>query len=702
MKRYRIFLIFPVVAVVFLTWAYTGSTKTNKKNGSVKNQVLMEVMTSSLNANHYQPMVFNDEFSAKVYKLYLDRTDPGKKFFLKADVNEFEKYKNKLDEEVSNGTYLFFDLVNTLVLKRIKECEKYYKDILATPFDFEKEESYETDPDKLAYPEGEMAMKESWRKYLKYQVLARVSEMIDQQDKSKLKKDSSFVEKTRSQMEEESRKKVLKSNDDLFKRLNKITYNDRLSVFLNTITNSYDPHTDYFPAKDKENFNIGMSGQLEGIGAQLQERDGFIKVANIVPGSASYRQGQLKAGDVILKVAQGPAEPVDVVDMNIDDAVQIIRGKKGTEVRLTVKKVDGTIIIIPIIRDIVLIEETFAKSAILQTKKKIGYIKLPGFYADFEHPESGRFSWKDVRTELEKLKKEKVKGVILDLRDNGGGSLQDVVKMMGLFIPQGPVVQVKQKQYPAKVLPDTDPSVTYDGPLVVMVNENSASASEIFAAAVQDYGRGVVIGSNTSFGKGTVQQFLNLDEFLLPQFDSLKPLGQIKLTIQKYYRISGGSTQLKGVVPDIILPDVLKYYKYGEKELEYPMAWDEIPAATYVKWKNINIAQLKKNSEARVSKNELFNLIDDEAKKLKQQQDSSMVSLNLISYKNSRKRFTESMKKYEAIDKEIKEMSFTNPKTDMAEISSDTVKVSKNKDWLKRLQKDVYLYESSSIVSDMK
>lgn len=662
----------------------------------------MEVMTSSLNANHFQPMVFNDEFSKKVYKLYLDRTDPGKKFFLNSDVKEFEKYQTKLDEEVSNGTFVFFDLVNSTFQKRMKECEKYYKEILASPFDFEKAESFETDADKLGYSEGESAMKEGWRKYLKYQVLVRVSDMIDQQEKAKLKKDSAFVEKTREQMEDESRKKVLKSNDDLFKRLNKITYNDRLSVFLNTITNSYDPHTDYFPVQDKKNFNIQMSGQLEGIGAQLLDKDGFVTVSNIVIGSASYRQGELKAGDVILKVAQGAGEPVDAVNKDIDDVVQLIRGKKGTEVRLTVKKVDGRIIIIPIIRDIVVIEETFAKSAILQTKKKIGYIKLPGFYADFDHPETGRFSWKDVKIELEKLKKENVKGVILDLRDNGGGSLQDVVKMMGLFIPQGPVVQVKQKQFPAKVLPDNDPSVTYDGPLVVMINENSASASEIFAAAVQDYGRGVVIGSNTSFGKGTVQQFLDLDEFLLPQFDSLKPLGQIKLTIQKYYRISGGSVQLRGVVPDIILPDVLKYYKYGEKELDFPLQWDEIPAANYEKWKNINIATLKKNSEARVNKNELFNLIEDEAKKLKQQQDSSLVSLNMTSYKSSRKRYTESMKKYEAIDKEIKEMSFTNPRSDLAMINADSLKVNKNKDWLKRLKKDVYLYESSSIVSDMK
>jgi carboxyl-terminal processing protease len=703
MKRYRRFLVLPLAAaLMFVIWSYTASTSTNEKTPSnVKKQVLLQVMTASLNSGHYQPMDFNNSFSEKTYKLYLDRTDPGKKFFLASDIKAFDKYKDKLDEEVNDGTYLFFDLVNTTILNRIKESEAYYKELLASPFEFEKDESYETDGDKTDYPGTAADMKESWRKYLKYQVLVRVNEMMDAQEKSKEKKDSVVVEKTLAQMEVDARAKVLKSNDDLFKRLDKVTYDDRLSVYLNTITSTYDPHTEYFPVKDKKNFDIMMSGQLEGIGAQLQEKDGFIKVSNIVPGSASYRQGQLKAGDIILKVAQGSGEPVDIVNMNIDDAVLLIRGKKGTEVRLTVKKVDGTTLVIPIVRDVVVLEETYAHSAILKTGKKIGYIHLPSFYADFENP-NGRFCAPDVKKELEKLKKENVEGIILDLRDNGGGSLQDVVKMVGLFIPKGPVVQVKQKQFPAKVLSDTDPSVTYDGPLVVMVNENSASASEIFAAAVQDYGRGIIIGSNTSFGKGTVQQFLNLDDYLLPQFDSLKPLGSVKLTIQKFYRISGGSTQLRGVTPDIILPDLLKYYKYGEKELEYPMQWDEITPASYEKWGKYDLASIKKKSMDRVSKNTLFNLADDEAKKLKQQYDNSVVSLNFNKYREERKKYTAEMKKYDDLTKEVSGIDLDIPKDDMDDINSDTLKVNKNKLWFKSLKKDIYLYEASSVIGDMK
>lgn len=701
MKRYKRFLVLPVaVAAVFVIWSYTSLFK-KEKGGSVRNEVLLEVMTSTLNSYHFQPMDFNDDFSQKDYKLYLDRTDPGKKFFLASDIKDFEKYKNKIDDQVSKGSFEFFDLVNEVINKRIKECAAYYKEWLATPFEFESDESFETDPDKVSYPANAKEMKETWRKYLKYQVLARVSESMENQEKAKEKKDTVFTERTFAQMEEDARKKVLKSNDDYFKRLDKVTYTDRMAVYLNTITNIYDPHTEYFPVKDKKNFDIIMSGSLEGIGAQLQEKDGFIKVSSIVPGSASWRQGQLKAGDIILKVGQGNAEPVDVVDMNIDDAVQLIRGKKGTEVRLTVKKVDGSTLVIPLIRDVVLLEESFAKSAVIDAGKKIGYIHLPSFYADFEHPD-GRFCAPDVKKELEKLKQENVEGIVLDLRDNGGGSLQDVVKMVGYFIPKGPVVQVKQKQFAAKILDDKDPGVTYDGPLVVMVNENSASASEIFAAAIQDYGRGIIIGSNTSFGKGTVQQFINLDENVIPQFDSLKPLGSIKLTIQKFYRISGGSTQLRGVTPDIILPDLLKYYKYGEKELEFPMGWDEIPPAPFDKSKPYDIDGIRKKSENRRSKNPRFGLVDEEAKKLKEQQDNSLVSLNLNKYRDDRKKLNAELKKYDDAEKEISEMSLSNPKTDLPDINSDTVKITKNKDWLKRLKKDIYLYEAISIAGDMK
>jgi carboxyl-terminal processing protease len=683
---------------VFIFWANAPAAK----NSATKNLVLMQMINSSLDQGHYQPVKMDNKFSESVFTLYIEHSDPLKKFFLQSDIKEMEKYKTKIDEQVNDGNFEFFDKSYEIINQRVLDCEKIYKNILANPFEFEKEENFETDPDKSTFPTDAKDQKEQWRKYLKYQILIRVSDMMDDQEKAKEKNDSTFKQKTFAQMEEDARKKVVKSNDDLFKRLKKLDYNDRLSVYINTVTNMYDPHTEFFPVKEKKNFDEQMSGQFEGIGAKLQEKDGYVKVSEIIPGSASWRQGQLKAGDLIIKVAQGDGEPMDVVGMPVDDVIPFIRGKKGTEVRLTVKKQDGTQVVIPIVRDVVLIEETFAQSLLLDTKKKIGYIKLPVFYSDFGK-NGARTCADDIRKELEKLKKENIEGLIFDLRDNGGGSLQDVVKMVGLFINKGPVVQVKQKNMPASLLSDRDPAVVYDGPLVVMVNEGSASASEIFAAAIQDYGRGIIVGSNTTFGKGTVQQFYNLDDYLLPQFDTLKPLGSIKLTTQKFYRINGGTTQLKGVTPDIIFPDLLKYAKYGEKELENPLQWDQVPAADYTKYAvSYNADKIKTNSYARVQSNNVFKLVDDEAKFLKQEQDNSIESLNLNKFRDARKKFKTKMKQYDEVTAEIKDWQIKPLKADMEELKKDTVLVSKNNDWIKRLKKDIYLNECTKIIDDMR
>ena len=381
--------------------------------------------------------------------------------------------------------------------------------------------------------------------------------------------------------------------------MDKIDESDWLSIYLNSITTIYDPHTAYFPPQDKENFDIAMSGQLEGIGARLTSKGGFIVVAEIVPGSACWRQGQLKVGDKILKVGQGDEEPIDITDMRTDHAVKYIRGKKGTEVRLTVKQVDGSVITIPIIRDIVILEETYTKSAVIDNK---GYINLPKFYADFSG-NGGRDCSDDVKNEILKLKEEGVEGIILDLRNNGGGSLQDVVEMAGLFIKEGPIVQVKAKVGKPRVYSDTDESVYYDGPLVVMVNTYSASASEILAAAMQDYGRAVIVGgSPTTFGKGTVQRAFDLDGFVSEAYDEIKPLGALKLTLQKFYRIDGGTTQLKGVTPDIILPDTWSYLNVGEKDQEFPIPWDEIGSPEVPGVGKLNQAAIRKHQAKKCRK----------------------------------------------------------------------------------------------------
>lgn len=667
---------------------------------SDKEEAIDQILMQSLNSVHYSPQTIDNDFSQKVYKLYLQRLDYNKKFLIQSDVDELKKFEKLIDEDINGAKFVFFDKSFDIINARVEEAKAYYTDILSKPFDFSSEETLQLDAEKANYAKDKAALKDEWRKSLKYQTLARVVEMMDNQTKAKEKSDTVKL-KSKEEIEVEARKKILKSNDDYFKRLKDFDRSDRIAIYFNAIAGIYDPHTEFFAPKDKANFDIGMTGQLEGIGAQLQEKDGYIKVSSIVPGSASYKQGQLKGGDIILKVGQGDAEPVDVVDMKMDDAVLLVRGKKGTEVRLTVKKPDGSILVIPIIRDIVVLEDTYAQSVILKGKKNIGYIKLPSFYADFSG-KGGRSCSKDIKKELEKLKAENVDGVILDLRYNGGGSLPDVIDMAGLFIDKGPVCQVKQKSNPAQVLEDREAGIVYSGPLTVMVNSNSASASEIMAAAIQDYNRGLIVGTSpSSFGKGTVQRFFNLDDYLPPAYANIKPLGEVKITTQKFYRINGGTTQLKGVIPDVVLPDPYYLLDQGEKEQDYPMAWDEIAPAKYAPLKQAySISQLKNNSSERVKNNPGFTILNDAAKRLKKQKDNTVVSLNFDKYVAEQKAYKEEAKKMDALDKEIEGVEVIALKAD-AFPESDTVKVNKNKDFYKALKKDIYLNETVAIMNEM-
>lgn len=693
MKNRKFLFLLPIAVLGLLS--YTIVVQSDKE------EAIDQILMQSLANVHYSPLTVNDQFAEKVFKIYIQRLDYSKKFLLQSDLEELIDKMYSIDDDINTGHFSFFDKSLEIITKRIVEAQSYYKEILNKPFDFSTEETVQLDAEKLTFANDTNELKDAWRKSLKYQVLARIFDVLEAQTKAKEKSDTVKL-KTKEEIEIEARKKVLKSNDDYFKRIKEFDRNDRLSGYFNAITAIYDPHTEYFAPKEKANFDISMSGQLEGIGAQLQEKDGLIKVTSIVPGSASYKQGQLKPGDIILKVAQGSLEPVDVVDMRLDDAVQLIRGKKGTEVRLTVKKPDATTVIITLIRDIVVMEENYAQSVIIKGKKNIGYIKLPSFYADFTG-KGGRASGADVKKELIKLKDEKVDGIILDLRYNGGGSLPDVVDMAGLFIDKGPIVQVKQKTGLPQVLEDKYNGSVYDGPLTVMVNSNSASASEIMAAAIQDYNRGVIVGTSlASFGKGTVQRFFDLDDYLPPQFAGIKPLGQVKITTQKFYRINGGATQLKGVVPDIILPDPYYLLDQGEKEQDYPMTWDEIAPAKYDKLKtNYSIDKLRNNSQGRVKTNPGFTILEETAKRLKKQKDETIVSLNFDKFSAEQKKYKEESKKLEDLDKEIPGVEVVALKSD-AFPESDTAKVKKNKDFYTAIKKDIYLNETVAIMNEMK
>lgn len=665
-----------------------------------KNQILQDMLMSALNQSHYTPLKIDDDFSEKVYELYLKRLDYNKKFLLKSDVDDLSKYKKTIDDDINNGQFNFYNACNQLINKRILEKESWSKEILALPLTFNVDEEYETNGDKVKYAVSESDLKNEWRKMLKYQVLSRLDELMTNQEKAKAKKDTVFTERPFDSLEVEARRKTLKANEDWFKRLKKINNKDRFASYLNSITGLYDPHTEYFAPKEKKRFDQSMSGQFEGIGAKLQSKDGILKVSEIIVGSPSFKQGELKAGDEIHKVAQGTQEPIDITNMEMDEAIDLIKGKKGTEVRLTVKKPDGSFKVIAIIRDVIEIEETYAKSAIINNKRKLGYIYLPMFYADFTRNGAHRCS-ADMKKELEKLKKQGVEGVIIDLRDNGGGSLQEVVEMAGLFISKGPVVQVKNKQGSVNIMEDKNSDITWDGPLTILINQNSASASEILAAAIQDYKRGLIIGSQ-SFGKGTVQSFLDLDQYLLPQFDTMKPMGSVKVTMQKFYRINGGATQLKGVMPDVVLPNPYSYIDMGEKELDYPMPWDEIARANYQDFNTINYEKVKKSSQDRVKSNSAFKLIDTEAKDLKSKKDDSKYNLKLDKFRAELKEYREQNKKYDDLKKEIKGFEVELLSVDAEKLQNDTTKLNRELKWIKNIQKDNYIFEASNILNDIK
>jgi carboxyl-terminal processing protease len=667
-----------------------------------RNDVIFSLLYDSLKQLHYSPNKLDDNFSEEVFDQYLN-TDFHKKFLLQTDIDALSKYNHEIDDEIAGQRQDFYKATREIVDKRIKEKESWSRELLAKPLDYTKDEEYEFDPKKMKYARSNEELKDEWRKMLKYQVLFRLDDLLNRQEKAQEKKDTAVKVRPLDSLEAEARHKTIKSQEDWFKRLYKTTDKDKFSEYANAVASVYDPHTQYFAPKDKKRFDQGMSGQFEGIGARLQQKDGILIVSEIIVGSPSFKQGELKAGDEILKVAQGSAEPVDITNMDMEDAIELIKGKKGTEVRLTVRKKDHSMQVIPIVRDVVEIEETFAKSALLENKNKIGYIYLPSFYTDFTRSgNNARHCSQDMRKEIEKLKKQGIKGLIVDLRDNGGGSLQEVVDMAGLFFQKGPVVQVKGKNdMPVNVMEDKNPEVIWDGPLTILINHSSASASEILAAAMQDYKRGLIMGT-PSFGKGTVQSFFDLDQLVIPQFDTIKPVGSVKITQQKFYRINGGTTQLKGVIPDVQLPDPYAFIELGEKQLDHPLPYDTITRASYKEFNIINYGVVEKNSQKRVKASPLWALIEQQATEVKAKKDDTRYNLKLETFRSEQKALRDQNKKYEDLRKEIKGFSASLLPEDRGRFGNDTTRLGRENRWAGNVAKDIYIYEASNAINDMR
>ncbi|MCO5240500.1 MAG: carboxy terminal-processing peptidase [Chitinophagaceae bacterium] len=696
----------PVVLVIFVAGIFVAfQTIGLGKPPATKYEKILRQVGVMLEQGHYSPKKIDDAFSKEVFLKYFEAIDPEKQLFLQSDLDHLRPYEDKIDDEIHGASLKSFQAINDVYVKRLNEYLASYRGLLEKPFNFDTDETFIDDKSKTSFPATEKERMETWRKRLKYQVLIRYADLIAGNEKSKGQKD--FKPRTHTEMEKEAREKVVQSTDRIAGRLkNKFTEEDRFSEFVNTITTCMDPHTTFMPPIEKRSFDEHMSGRFYGIGASLRQEDGNIKIVALVTGSPAWKSGQVQIGDVIAKVGQGNEEPQDMAGYDTEDAVKIIRGKKGTEVRLTLKRADGTTKTVSLIRDEIVLDETFARSAVVnEGARKIGYIFLPEFYADWERP-NGAKSAEDVAKEIQKLKDQQVDGIIMDLRNNGGGSLFDVIQMVGLFIDEGPVVQVKDRQGSPSVLRDKDKGVLYDGPLAVMVNEFSASASEIFAAAIQDYKRGVIIGSSSTYGKGTVQRNIGLDGgrnglLVSNDDDPAANLGTIKLTLQKFYRINGGSTQLKGVTPDIVLPDQFEYLRYREKDNPDALQWDEIARAKYATWSNgADITAIKAAEEKRIQSDSVFEQIKANTELLARLNDKEY-TLNLKKYQEEQKQIREIVRQIDKLTKTERPNPIELLPADVARFSGDTAKQERQDLWLKALKSDIYLNETVSIVNNI-
>lgn len=679
-------------------FAFTNAGNRTKVVPGKYEKIINNVMLV-LKEIHYNPKKVDDAFSAQVFDRYLNALDPGKNILLKSDIEQLRaKYEKQIDEELNGRAKAeFFSAAGEIYKKRMEELQSVYQELLAKPFDFSKNERVQLDPEKLNFPANEAERKEAWRKRLKFFALERYNDLLNQQENAK----SPAKEKSNAELEKEAREKVQKIQTRFFDGLKKKANSDEyFRLFMNSVTQLYDPHTDYFPPVEKRNFDEEMSGRYGGIGAGLREEDGNIKIISLTSGSPAWKSGEIAVGDVLVSVAQAVGEPVDVSGLTTSDCVKMIRGKVGTDVKITLRKADGSIKTVKLTRKELKLEDTFVKSSIIKDgDQKIGFIYLPEFYADFERPGGARCS-QDVAAEIEKFKKEGVSGIIMDLRNNGGGSLYDVVQMAGYFIEDGPIVQVKDREGSIQTQKDRDKSVLWDGPLAVMVNEFSASASEIFAAAIQDYGRGVIIGSSSTFGKGTVQRQIPLN------FEGNKLLdtdeyGSIKVTLQKFYRINGGSTQLKGVNPDIVLPDTYEYLKYREKDDKNALKWDEISKAGFSGWKNTcNIPSIRAGSLARVDTSSMFNQIKEQTKWLGSEMDRDY-SLKLDVYREEQKKIKDAGKKIEALLKNRDSLDVSFMQQDVEKYMGEKDKADRNGNFLKALKTDIYIAETVKVMQDM-
>lgn len=698
MKRnYKILSLLLLLA--FASCSFTSKTFSNPD----KDKLLIQVITFVLEQGHFDPVAIDDDFSAELFDDYVKVLDPVKRYFYESDIKDFEKFKLNIDDQIKATDITFFNVTNERLLKRIEEAKEIYKEVLSKPFDYNVEESYETDYDKIGYVKNKNEMKDRWRKLLKFSTLSNYDDLYTEEKQLK-EKEASYVTKTDAEIEKEARESTLKSLNILFNDyIDDKEREDYFAEYVNTIVEEFDPHTYYLAPRNKEDFDQRMSGKLEGIGARLQKRMDYIKIVELISGGPAWRSNELQVEDIILKAKQEDEEyPVDLVGMRISDAIKYIKGPKGTKVTLTIKRVDGSIEDVTITRDVVELVETYAKASVVtKGNKKFGVINLPAFYVDFKDYKNVNAA-KDVKKEIERLKADGMEGLVLDLRNNGGGSLPAVVEMAGLFIEDGPIVQVRSTGEAKDVLRDRDKSITWDGPLVILVNEISASASEIMSAAMQDYKRAVIIGSKQTYGKGTVQNVVNLNNML--RNNTSGDLGALAVTTQKYYRINGGSVQLEGVKSDVEVPGRFSFINVGEKDKDNPLPWDEIDAADYTPWESyFDYSTTISKSKERMSSNGQLKLIEENAKWVKSKIDETLYSLNYNAYKAQLEQNDEESKQFDGISDYKTNLTFDSTTYEKSLFETDTTDLKEKRErWHKNLSQDVYVEEALNVLEDLK
>jgi len=671
-------------------------------NNPDKEKFLIEILNFVLDRGHYDPKDLTDAISYEIYNDYLEAIDGQHRFFLKSDINEFEKYQYRIDDEVKQRSLKFFSLTHARLVKRMENVKTFYAELLETPFDFTKDESIVLDYENVPYANSNEMLKKSWRRRFKLNTLDIYTTKIEE-EQSKLENDSTYVKKSKTVLEEEARSVTRDNIEDFFDIYDDLERKDWFEVYVNSIVTQYDPHTFYFAPEDKERFDMGMSGKFEGIGARLIKRDQEVRITEVLSGGPVWRDKLLEVGDVILKVAQEGEEPVEISGMRLEDSIKLIKGPKGTKVYLTIKSIDGTINQVVVTRDVIELEETYAKSTLIKNdSKNFGLIELPKFYADLTDYEGSPNAAYDVRSEIEQLKTKNIEGLILDLRGNGGGSLKTVVDMAGFFIDEGPIVQVKSTGGSKIVHYDENPGLVWDGPLVILVNEFSASASEILAAALQDYKRAIILGSKKTFGKGTVQNVIDLNKIV--NRNTHGDLGALKITTDKFYRISGSSTQLEGVNSDVIFPNRYALIDIGEVEQKNPMSWDQISATRFESIEtDFNYEYAVAQSRSRLEKNTYMELIKKQAAWVKEQQDDFEFPLNYEQYNEKRISEKEYVKQFEKLKEFKSPFSFQwLPEVNhFKDIDQDEDLTEKRTRWVERLQKDMYVTEAVQILEDM-